>query len=159
MNQAREPLQVALIGPGARELARSVAGALSELLSGSPALSWLVCQTACEARSASLRWLLACEEDPQETPEQSIAALQAHQAQRQTLHALGLSYQVLRGSRADRTMQALHSLSSCLPELVPHLPQTGVVSRRPGAWTCDACSDPDCEHRSFTALLAQRDSG
>lgn len=157
MSHEATPSQVALIGPGAQELAQAVASALAELLPDSPTPVWLICQDAAEARQASLRWLLACDDDAQESPEQSIAALQAHQALRQTLHALGLSYQVLRGSRAERVMQALHSLSSCLPALVPRLPQTGVASRRPGVWTCDACSAPDCEHRSFTALLAQRD--
>jgi len=74
---------------------------------------------------------------------------------RQSLHALGLAYQVLRGTPPAQLSQALHTLLPWLPELAGVLPQTGVESRRPG-WRCSDCSDPACEHRSFTELLAQR---
>jgi hypothetical protein len=32
------------------------------------------------------------------------------------------------------------------------------LKNQPWVWMCEKCSDPQCEHRLLTALLAQRDS-
>ncbi len=120
-------------------------------------LHWQFPHSAQGSTGADLRWLLAWDEDAFEGQEaaQAIAALQAQHALRQSLHSLGLAYQVLRGPPQAQLTQALHTLLPWLPELAAVLPQTGVQSRRPG-WRCSDCSDPGCEHRSFTELLAQR---
>jgi hypothetical protein len=152
-------LSIAVLGAGGQALAQAVAHSLSALPGTSPVspLHWQFPANAQESTGAQLRWLLAWDEGAFEgqEPAQAIAALQAHQALRQSLHALGLAYQVLRGTPQAQQMQALQTLLPWLPELASVLPQTGVESRRPG-WRCSDCSDPGCEHRSFTELLAQR---
>jgi hypothetical protein len=34
-----------------------------------------------------------------------------------------------------------------------HLPQEKATRQAPWKWVCDKCSDAQCEHRTFTALL------
>lgn len=149
---------IALLGPGGESFAIRVQEALHTLLPQQrSALAWLPCLQAEQAAQAQMRWLLPWQGD--EDPDNAaMGDLLAHQALRQSLHALGLSYQALRGSRTQCVAQALQSLLPWLPELGPMLPQTGVKSRRPG-WSCSECSDPGCEHRSFTELLARREAG
>jgi hypothetical protein len=136
----------------------ALAQAVEQSLASSPCqLHWQFAPSAQDSADAQLRWLMAWDEGAFEDqePAAAIAALQAHQALRQSLHALGLAYQVLRGTPPTQLTQALQTLLPWLPELASVLPQTGVESRRPG-WRCSDCSDPGCEHRSFTELLAQR---
>ena len=144
--------QIALLGPGGETFARQVHQALHALLpQQADAFDWKPCLQAQEAAQATLRWLLPWQDND------GIPALQTHQALRLSLHTQGLSYQALRGPPAQCVAQALQSLVPWLPELATLLPQTGVTSRRPG-WSCSECSDPECEHRSFSELLARRES-
>ena len=150
-------LKIAVLG-ASEGTGLALAQAVEQSLARSPGqLHWQFAPSAQDSADAQLRWLLAWDEGAFEGQEatEAIAALQAHQALRQSLHALGLDYQVLRGPPPAQQMQALQTLLPWLPELACVLPQTGVESRRPG-WRCSDCSDPACEHRSFTELLAQR---
>ena len=148
-----------MLGAGGQALAQAVTQILPALpVASSPRqLHWQFPHSAQDSTNVELRWLLAWDEDAFEgqVATEAITALQAHQALRQSLHALGLAYQVLRGPAPVQLAQALQTLLPWLPELASVLPQTGVQSRRPG-WRCSDCSDPACEHRSFTELLAQR---
>lgn len=73
---------------------------------------------------------------------------------RRELQAAGLAYQTLYGDRDARAQQALRAIGSRLGRpLVPEDP-AWANGRRP--WSCDKCSDPDCEHKLFTQLLQQR---
>lgn len=151
------PLRIAVLGAQGAAFAQALQAALHSLVSEpSRALQWVVALQ--DAAAADVRWLLAWEDAETCPPAQALAALTDHQALRKALHAQQLSYQVLRGAPQDRQAQALSSLRPWLPELATLLPATGVASRRPG-WSCSECSDPECEHRSFTALLAQREGG
>ena len=105
---------------------------------------------------ADQRWLLAWELDQQSHTQEALTALAHHHALRQALNDRGLAYQVLRGSLSERVAHALQSLAPCWPELAALLPRTGLASRRPASLSCDRCSDPDCEHRSFTQLIKNR---
>lgn len=74
---------------------------------------------------------------------------------RRELQSAGLAFQTVYGTHEQRLHNALRALSSLLTPLLGHAPvATNAVqtSGRPG-WVCEACSDPDCEHRLFTALL------
>lgn len=68
------------------------------------------------------------------------------QAFRSTLHARGLAHLVLHPLDGSHRLPLRRLLGM---EATPPPPQ------RP-LWRCDACSDPDCEHRLFQRLLAQR---
>jgi nicotinamide riboside kinase len=62
---------------------------------------------------------------------------------REALHKAGVPYRVVYGSGPERLTNALIALKQLQPE----------VAERTWAWSCDKCSDPECEHRLFTGLL------
>ena len=77
----------------------------------------------------------------------------ADQAIRTALTSAGISYRVMYGTVEQRLTQALDAVN-------PPVPQRTIAARngRKGAWTwvCDKCSDPTCEHRLLSDLVAQR---
>jgi nicotinamide riboside kinase len=86
-----------------------------------------------------------------------LAAGTAHSAaQRQQMDALlrstlvqaRLPFQVIYGLGEQRLAQALAALRKSAAE--------SGASRKPWVWVCDKCSDPVCEHRLLSDLLASR---
>jgi nicotinamide riboside kinase len=65
---------------------------------------------------------------------------------REALERARLPYRVVYGTGNERLMNALAAIGSATQ------PRD---SPRPWTWSCDKCSDPDCEHRLFTALLGK----
>lgn len=77
---------------------------------------------------------------------------------RRHLQAAGLPFQTVYGRDGERTAQALRAICRLLGRaLVPPPDASWVGGRRP--WGCEKCSDPDCEHRLFSALLARDSPG
>lgn len=72
---------------------------------------------------------------------------------REALSQNQIPYHVIYGSGSERLRNAL----ACLANL--GLQPTGDEVPPPSGWrwTCEKCSDPDCEHRLFTDLLASRE--
>ncbi len=97
-------------------------------------------------------------EDAQ-TPASPQAQQMADTAIRAALTSAKISYRVLYGCSQERLAQACEALQSLLPTL-PMLDPRGPIRARkkpaPWVWPCEKCSDPQCEHRLLTALLAQR---
>ncbi|EJL80154.1 hypothetical protein PMI15_03952 [Polaromonas sp. CF318] len=89
--------------------------------------------------------------------ESAEAARQAaDQSIRSALAAAGIAYCVLHGSAPQRLAQALgavHHLQPGPPRLREQQPQ---ARSKAWVWVCDKCSDPACEHRLLSDLLAQR---
>lgn len=159
MTASLQALRIAVLGEDAQAFAQAVQQALSAMLQGAPSrpLLWHTGSVPASRDQVDLCWLLAWDEASRASAAQALDGLQAHNDMRRQLHAIGLGYQVLRASAQQRQQQALHSLAPWLPELAAKLPRLGEVSRRPGSWSCEKCGDPDCEHRSFTELLARRE--
>ena len=67
---------------------------------------------------------------------------------RQTLVQAQIPFQVIYGSGEDRLAQALSALKRS--------PAVREARRKPWVWACDKCSDPVCEHRLLSDLLASR---
>jgi hypothetical protein len=67
---------------------------------------------------------------------------------RQTLVQAQIPFQVIYGLGEDRLTQALSALK-CSPAVRE-------ARRKPWVWACDKCSDPACEHRLLSDLLASR---
>lgn len=92
--------------------------------------------------------------------EKAPSALEADDLAMRARLALGaVSYGVLYGTHDERLTQALNSVERLLPPSAAGLPQnhfSGGAKQQPWVWMCDKCSDPHCEHRLLTALLAQR---
>ncbi len=86
-------------------------------------------------------------------PAQDSADLQLRQALAKT----HLPYTVVYGTGAARlanALGALHGLAGCSNPQAPSA--SGAQARRPWVWACDTCSDPDCERRLLSDLLASR---
>jgi len=70
---------------------------------------------------------------------------------RHVLQSQGIGFSVIYGSgdeRFDNAMTAVATMSKA-----QHLPQEKIIRQSPWQWVCDKCSDAQCEHRTFTALL------
>jgi nicotinamide riboside kinase len=97
--------------------------------------------------------------DTCEAPASPQAQQMADSAIRAALTGAKISYRVLYGRSEERLAQACEALQSLLPAL-PILDTPGPIRARkrptPWVWSCEKCSDPQCEHRLLTALLAQR---
>ncbi|MDB5871970.1 MAG: hypothetical protein JWQ07_1412 [Ramlibacter sp.] len=67
---------------------------------------------------------------------------------RAALEKAGVPYRVVYGQGAERLQGALAAIDAIACNQAQ--PQRDAA---PWVWTCDKCSDPDCEHRLFTGLL------
>jgi hypothetical protein len=88
----------------------------------------------------------------------------ADQSIRTALLQASVPYQVIYGSAEERLAHALAALEPLLKTAGQRLRQSpGAVGgpdsagkTRPWVWVCDKCSDPQCEHRLLSDLLAGR---
>jgi HTH-type transcriptional regulator, transcriptional repressor of NAD biosynthesis genes len=76
---------------------------------------------------------------------------------RRELQLAGIAFQTIYGRGPARLEQALRILGRVLVRDLGTSNPDWPTGRRP--WTCETCSDPDCEHRLFTALLARDTTG
>lgn len=78
-------------------------------------------------------------------------------ALRGALISARVPFQALYGRGAHRLEQALRAVARTLnrPELAPATPSPPPAQR----WTCERCSDPDCEHRLFSRLVRPAHAG
>ncbi|RYY87491.1 MAG: ATPase, partial [Comamonadaceae bacterium] len=70
---------------------------------------------------------------------------------RSSLAAAGVPYRVVYGAGEARVRSALAPVLEWLDER-PAVPER----ERRWSWACERCSDPECEHKLFTALRAGR---
>ena len=74
---------------------------------------------------------------------------------RAALDGAGIGYRIVYGSgsaRLDNALFAINSAASCGGILGAKASfRSEKVASRP--WTCEKCSDPDCEHKLFSGLL------
>ena len=82
----------------------------------------------------------------------------ADQSIRNALALARVSYRVLYGTDAERLALALQAMESLLPATLRSGQAPSGPKNKPWVWMCEKCSDPQCEHRLLTALLAQRGS-
>ncbi|MDB5868906.1 MAG: hypothetical protein JWP96_1238 [Polaromonas sp.] len=84
----------------------------------------------------------------------------ADQSIRAALADAGVPYQVLYGSADERLAHALGAIESLLPRTDTGALQgttpSAIGKSRPWVWMCEKCSDPQCEHQLFSALLTER---
>jgi len=97
--------------------------------------------------------------DACEAPASPQAQQMADDAIRTALTSAKISYRVLYGCSEERLAQACEALQSLLPTLPMPAPPGPIRAHKkpaPWVWPCEKCSDPQCEHRLLTNLLAQR---
>ena len=144
-------LKIAVTGApstGKHQLASALACALKD--AGRDALVAVTDPSASPSDAAGLTLLCGLE-----------SATQAHQqAADQSIRAAlaveSAPYCVLYGSASQRLAQALEAVERLLPTLQQQKPAPARKSNKAWVWVCDKCSDPACEHRLLSDLLAQR---
>ncbi|MFT3814226.1 MAG: hypothetical protein QM740_12695 [Acidovorax sp.] len=133
---------IALLGPGdeAASEAPSEAASLAQALQRRLAPGMAVAASAAPVAASTLTLLLSLPDQP------------AWETQcRAQLQLAGQSFQVLYGRNADeRLLAALRAIHTALPGALREPPADRALRLR--AWACEKCSDPECEHRLFTAL-------
>lgn len=73
---------------------------------------------------------------------------------RRELQVAGIAFQTVYGPVHARLQHALRAVGVSLGRpLVAHDP---LLEHGTGRWTCENCSDPDCERRLFSGLLGSR---
>lgn len=78
-----------------------------------------------------------------------VAIQSAFDAQlRRVLQSQGIGFSVIYGSGDERLNNAMTAIAKS-----QQLPQERITRQAPWKWVCDKCSDAQCEHRTFTALL------
>ena len=77
---------------------------------------------------------------------------------RAALHAADVPYQALYGDGAMHARQARKALQATAGRRphAPPAPEPAGLPARLRAWSCEKCSDPECEHQLFQRLLAAR---
>jgi len=70
---------------------------------------------------------------------------------RHVLQSQGIGFSVIYGTGDERFNNAMTAISTI--SKVQHLPQEKTTRQAPWQWICDKCSDAQCEHRTFTALI------
>lgn len=77
---------------------------------------------------------------------------------RQALQGAGLPFSPVYGRGPQRVAQALRAVQGRLGETLarPLVDRDEVLEQGSGRWSCDNCSDPECEHRLFSSLVRQR---
>ena len=68
----------------------------------------------------------------------------------------GISYAVVHGRGDERLANAWRALNLAAMAEAPASRQPADDAKDGWRWSCDKCSDPACEHRLFSDLLAQR---
>lgn len=157
-------LKIALLG-ASRTQVSELAAALDEALKASGWQALLVAAAGAATLPADLAGfglvLLAGLQSPAASLSLEPAQEAADQAIRATLAQGALAYRVLYGTPNERLVHALHAIESLLaPARIRPSPKdrASPTKNQPWVWMCDKCSDPQCEHKLLTALLAQRDS-
>ncbi|MEO7887769.1 hypothetical protein [Polaromonas sp.] len=97
-------------------------------------------------------------------PEHQQTQLAADLSIRAALDSAGIAYRVIYGTAEQRLAHALEAAKSLRPHtrtLASARTATAAAPKSRGAskawvWTCEKCSDPVCEHRLLSDLLAQR---
>lgn len=104
-------------------------------------------------RSYDLTLLMGLDLTPQDQAQDSLAT--QHDAQlRQLLNQHAIAYAVVYGTGPARTDCALQAIAYHRQRSAKRSSQAAPTWH----WNCETCSDADCEHRLFTALVEQRDS-
>jgi len=70
---------------------------------------------------------------------------------RHVLQSQGIGFSVIYGSGDERFENAMTAVATM--SKAQHMPQEKTTRQAPWQWVCDKCSDAQCEHRTFTALL------
>ena len=70
---------------------------------------------------------------------------------RYVLQSQGIGFSVIYGTGDERFNNAMAAMAAIAK--AQHLPQEISAREVPWHWVCDKCSDAQCEHRTFSALL------
>jgi len=73
---------------------------------------------------------------------------------RREMEQAGIAFHAIYGREQERLSNALRIIGHRLGRAL--VPSPSAALARPPDWVCERCSDPDCEHRLFSRLLAKK---
>lgn len=73
---------------------------------------------------------------------------------RRELQSAGIPFQTVYGAADTRLQNALRAVGVLLGR--PLVAQDPLLESGTGRWTCENCSDPDCERKLFSGLVSRR---
>ncbi len=155
MNPA--PRQIVVLGaPGSG--AEALRQQLRQALAGHS--GWLLTDESWPSRQHQFALLMGLDQLDTAATDRADRAAQARiDAQlRQQLQALDLPFRVVYGQGPARLTHALLALDLPVPDEAARQSRQDAqfdLNRGRTPWSCESCSDPDCEHRLFTGLLRQ----
>ena len=153
MNPA--PRQIVVLGaPGSG--AEALRLQLRQALTGHS--GWLLTDESWPSRQHQFALLMGLDQPDTAAADRADRAAQAGiDAQlRQQLQALDLPFRVVYGQGPARLTHALLALDLPAPDEAARQSRQEAqfdLNRGRTPWSCESCSDPDCEHRLFTGLL------
>ena len=149
------PQHIGLFGPPGTDVSM-LACQLRKTLAQHPDVE--ISTPALPEAGLSLVLLLAL--NTQASPSESRAAqIAADNALRAQLHALALPYRVVHGQGETALNNALLAMGLTAMDVQTQTVREQAqfdLNRGRTPWSCEKCSDPECEHRLFTGLLAGR---
>ncbi|MES2978149.1 MAG: hypothetical protein V4731_06985 [Pseudomonadota bacterium] len=86
------------------------------------------------------------------SPQAEQGRREADSRLRGELELRGMTFRVIYGLGDDRLKNALNAIEGSA-----RLKTEGVRHERPWVWSCEKCSDSECEHRLLTELIANRE--
>ena len=140
--------------PAPLSQAEAAKEALASLASAHAATAALTLLTGLESPGGSP--FPALPTSPSSSPQRSTSE-RFDACLRQALSAAGVAYRVLYGSDDERLRSTLNAIKNIAASAVntaaePAFDANALRPVRLRAWSCEKCSDPECEHKLFTAL-------
>lgn len=140
---------VALLGGDASRTAALAAELRQALAQQAPDLQVWLDESPALTRSARHDLTLLLAPDPAQGQRGDAADAQLREA----LQHAGVAFQIVHGRGAEGLQQTLRAIGRVTGQsLVVEDPG---LTQGSGRWSCENCSDPDCEHRLFTGLVAR----
>lgn len=142
-------ITVALLG-GESSGKTQLAGALHQALALlAPGVAVVIDHTATRSEECRHDLTLLLAPNPSDNPADAATDAQLRSA----LLQAGVAFQIVHGQDAVRVQQALRAIGNQIGRSLVN--EDPALAEGRGRWSCDNCSDPDCEHRLFTGLLAR----
>ena len=135
-------------GTGKRQLAQELRARLAQIASASTDIAVVDADTPLPT-ACDLALLMGLDLPSAAGGEDADARI------RERLRGAAVTYQVVYGHGPQRLRCALSALAAA--GVVPaQALEADAPRQRAWTWVCEKCSDPECEHRLFTALQQER---
>jgi hypothetical protein len=143
--------RMALLGGEASDRTMLAAALHQELVLHAPGVDVVFDDTPALAAQGRDDLTLLLAPDPTDGPHGEAADAMLREA----LERAGIAFQIVHGQGNARVQQALRAIGHAMGRSLVVADPALSVGR--GQWSCENCSDPECERRLFSQLLSRED--